>query len=73
MVFKTRILKSNINNHKNISEQNCLDKTVFNNVNRLDHSSPISNTVTSKIKYFPQLLALGPQIPLKIKWHHIPP
>ena len=42
---------------KNISEQIWLDKSVFNNVNRLNHSSPMSNTVTNKIKHFPQFFA----------------
>ena len=51
----------------NISEQNGLDKPVFNNVNRLNHSFSMNNTVTNKIKHFPQLFALGPQILLKQK------
>ena len=32
-----------------ILEQNCPDKPVFNNVNRLNHSSPMNNTITNKI------------------------
>ena len=36
----------------NISEQNCIDKRVFNNVNRLKYSSPIRNTVTKNPKTF---------------------
>ena len=39
----------------NISEQNSLNKFVINNVNRLNHSSLMNNTVTNKIKHFPQL------------------
>ena len=42
----------------NFSEQSCLDKPVFNNVSRLNHSSPVNNSVTSKINHFPQLFAL---------------
>ena len=49
-----------------MQQKNCLGKPVFNNVNRLIHSSPKNNTVTNKIKYFP----LGPQIALKPKWHY---
>ena len=54
----------------NFSEQNCLDKPVFNNVSRLNHSSPMNNTGTNKIKRFPQLFVLGPQISLKWRWHY---
>ena len=43
------------------------------NVNKLNHSSPMTNTVTNKIKHYPQLFALGPQIPLKLKWHYFFP
>ena len=57
----------------NISNQNCLDKPGFINVNRLNHSSPMNSAVTKKLKRLPQLLALGPQIPLKLEWHHFPP
>ena len=53
------------------SEQKWFDKTVFNNLNRLNHSSPMRITVINKIKRFRQLFALGPQIPLKQKWYHI--
>ena len=49
--------------------QNCPDKTVFNNMNKLNHSSMMNNTVTNKIENIPQLFALGPQTPLK-KWDH---
>ena len=42
---------------------------MFNNVNRLNHSSPMNNTL-NKIKDFPQLFALGLQIPITQKWHH---
>ena len=55
--------------NNNVSEQNCLDKSVFSNVSRVNHSSPMNNTVTNKIKHIPQLFALGPQISLKQKWH----
>ena len=54
----------------NISEKNCLDNSVFNNLNRLDHSSPINNTVANKTKHLPQLFSLSQQILLKLKWHH---
>ena len=54
----------------NFSKQICLSKPVFNNISRRDHSSLINNTIISKIKYFPQLLALGPQIALKRRWHY---
>ena len=30
----------------------------------------MNNTVKNKIKYFPQILAVGPQITLKQKWHY---
>ena len=30
----------------------------------------MNNTVTNKIKQFPQIFALGPQIALKQKWHY---
>lgn len=46
--------------YNNFAEQNCFDKSVFNNVSRLNHSSPINNTVTNEIKRFPKLFALGP-------------
>ena len=48
----------------NFSEQNCLDKPFFNNGSRLDHSSPLNNSVTHKMKHFPQLFALDLQINL---------
>ena len=48
-----------------ISERNCLDRPDFDNVNRLNHSSLMNNTVTNKIKHFPQLFVLGSQIPLQ--------
>ena len=57
----------------NISEKNCLDNSVFNNVNRLDHSSLMNNTVANKTKHFPQLFSLSQQILLKLKWHHFLP
>ena len=38
-------------------------------INRLNHSSLINDTVTNKIRQFPQLFALGPQILLKLKRH----
>ena len=41
---------------------NCLNKSDFNNVSRLNHSSPMNNTATNKIKHSQQLFALGPQI-----------
>ena len=52
-----------------LGEQTCLGKPIFNNMSRRSHSSLINNIVTNKIKYFPQLLALGPQIVLKRKRH----
>ena len=51
----------------NFLEHNWLDKPVFNNVSRLNHSSSMNNTVTSKTKHFPRLFALDPQIALKTK------
>ena len=57
----------------NISEQNCLDKPVFDIVNRLYHSSPMNNTLTNKIKHFLQLFALGQEISLKRKWYNFFP
>ena len=33
-------------------------------VNRLSHSSPMNSTVTNKIRHFPQLFVLGPQLAL---------
>ena len=42
----------------NFKEEICLSKPVFNNTSRRNHSSLINNTVTKKIKYFPELLAL---------------
>ena len=48
----------------NFSEQNFLDKPFFNNVSRLNYSSPLNNSVTHKIKHFPLLFALGLQIDL---------
>ena len=41
------------------------------NVSRLNHYSPMNNAVTSKIKHFPQLFPLGPQIVLKQKCHYL--
>ena len=32
-------------------------KPVFNKVTRLNHSSPMKNSVTNKVKHFPQLFA----------------
>ena len=46
---------------------------MFNNVNRLNHSSSTKNTATNEIKHFPQLFALGLQIRLKQKLHHFLP
>ena len=54
----------------NLSEQNCLDKPVFNYVSRLNHLSPMNNTVTNKIKHFPQLFPLGPQTASKQSWKY---
>ena len=53
------------------SEQNCLNKPVFNNLSSLNHSSPMNSNVTSKIKHFTQLFALGLQLALKWKWHYL--
>ena len=38
--------------------------------NRLNHSSSMNNTVANKIINLTQLIILGPQIPVKQKWHH---
>ena len=43
---------------------------MFSNVSRINHSSAMNNTVKNKIKYFPQILTVGPQITLKQKWHY---
>ena len=56
--------------YSNFSEQNCLGKLAFNKVSKLNHFSPMNNTVSNKIKYFPQLFALDQQIVLKRKWHY---
>ena len=56
--------------YDNFLEQNCLDKPVFNNVSRHNHSSLMHNTVTNKIKRFSRLFALDPQIALKRRWHY---
>ena len=50
----------------NISKQNWFDKPVLNNVKRLNHCSPMKNTVTHKIKHSPELFALGPQISISV-------
>ena len=42
---------------------------MFNNVNRLNLSFPINNAVQNKNKLFPQLIPLGRQVHLKLKWH----
>ena len=57
--------------YNNFAEQNCFDKSVFNNVCRLNHSSLMNNTAANKINHFPKLIALGPQIALKRKWHYL--
>ena len=57
----------------NVSKQNLFDKPVFNNVSRLNHSSPTNDTVANKIKPFLQLFALGPEIALIRKWHYFLP
>ena len=49
------------------SEQKCFDKPAFKKISRLNHSPPIYNTVTNKVKHFPQFYGLPPQIALKIK------
>ena len=54
----------------NFPEQNCLDKSVFNKVCRINHSSLMNNTVTNKVKRFPQLFTRGPKIALKRKWRY---
>lgn len=50
-----------------MSEQNRLDKPVSDNFSTLNHSTSMNNTVTNKIKYYPQLFSLGPEIPWKRK------
>ena len=58
--------------YNNFAEQNCFDKSVFNNVCRLmNHSSLMNNTAANKINHFPKLIALGPQIAFKRKWHYL--
>ena len=54
-----------IRNDFHLFQQNCIDKHVFKNRNRINHSSPMNNTVQRKIEHFPQLFALGTQIALK--------
>ena len=39
---------------------------MLNNVKRLNHCSPMKNTVTHKIKHSPELFALGPQISISV-------
>ena len=46
--------------YNNVSEQNYLDKPVFNNVSRFNHSSLMNDTATKKTKHFPQLFTLVP-------------
>ena len=53
----------------NFSKEICLEKPVFSNVSRLNHSSSINNTVTNKTKHFPQLFVLGPQVALRQKMY----
>ena len=55
----------------NFLEQNWLDKPVFSNINRLNHSSPMNSTVTKKVKQFRQLFTLRSKIALIRKWHSI--
>ena len=50
-----------------MSEQNRLDKPVSDNFSTLNDSTPMNNTVTNKIKYYPQLFSLGPEILWKRK------
>ena len=57
--------------YNNFAEQNFFDKSVFNNVCRINHSSLMNNTAANKINHFPKLIALGPQIVLKRKWHYL--
>ena len=38
--------------NNDISERNCLNKLTFNNLNRLNHSSTMNNTVTVKLNTF---------------------
>ena len=45
-----------------ISEKYNLGKSVFNNLNRFNHSLRMDNNVSNKIKDFPRLFALGSQI-----------
>ena len=54
----------------NFSEQNCLDKPVFNSARRINHSFSMNNTVTNKIRHFLQLFTFGPPILLKRKWFY---
>ena len=35
---------------------------MLNNINRLTNCSPMKNAATRKIKHFPELFVLGPQI-----------
>ena len=50
-IFQTKSYHWKIFLHicNNISEENGTDKPALNNVNRLNHSSPMNNTVTNKI------------------------
>ena len=57
--------------YNNFAEQNFFDKSVFNNVCRINHSSLMNNTAANKINHFPKLIALGPQIAFKRKWHYL--
>ena len=49
----------------NFPERNCLNKPFFNNISKINHFSPVNNTVTNKITHLPQLFTIGPKIALK--------
>ena len=73
VLIKIALWKNILTICNNILELNCLFLPVSDKLIRLNHSSPISYTVTNKIKNFPQLFALDPEILLKRKWHHFFP
>ena len=52
----------------NVSEENYLVNLIFNNVIRLNHSLPRSNSGTNKTQHFAHLFALGSQRVLDISF-----
>ena len=57
--------------YNNFSEQNFLNKPVFDNVSRLNHSSPMNNTITKKNQTLSAVIRFRPQTDLKWRWQYI--